>query len=271
MAAEFGWKGRILETTLKRSAESLASKAIKEGAKHIVVCGGDGSVMEVVAAAVNTKVSIGIVPIGTGNLCAQNLNISLDLKEALKTAIKGKKTAIDVGKANGTYFTIMTGVGLDAAMLKEADRGLKNKIGVLAYFYALIKNAFKSRGLYEIKIDKKKKIKVKAKTIMVANMGEIMGGIEVVPHAHPQNGTLKVAILKTKSPLSWLELLFSAAKSSIKDSSHYTLLEGRHIDIHFLNGKRVYECDGNLLPATDRLEIDIFPKSLNVFVPSIKI
>jgi diacylglycerol kinase family enzyme len=224
--------------------------------------------MEVVATAVNKKVKIGIVPLGTGNLFAQNINISLDLKEAFHTALFGVETKIDVGKANGTYFAIMAGMGLDAAMLKDANRETKNNLGALAYVLSACKNIFNPSNSYELKIDHKQPFTVKAKSIIVGNMAEISAGIKVVPNAHPQTGTLKIGVLKTHSIVSWIELLFTAVKSSVKDSNYYTLLEGSHIEIKSLRGKRMYECDGNLFPATEKMEIDIYPHSLKIVAPS---
>ena len=117
-ANELGWTGELTETTLKKTATAIAEKAISEGKKHIVVCGGDGTVMEVLGVAANKDSVVGVVPLGTGNLFAQNLHISSDIKEAMHTALKGKILQIDLGKANGTFFSIMTGIGLDAEMLR---------------------------------------------------------------------------------------------------------------------------------------------------------
>jgi YegS/Rv2252/BmrU family lipid kinase len=269
-AKELGWKGELHETTLKTSALKIAQKAIKEGAKHIVVCGGDGTVMEVITAAMGTPVKIGVVPFGTGNLFAQNLNLSLDVKESLKTALSGKEQLIDVGKANDTYFSIMAGMGMDTDMLKGADRDLKKKFGIGAYILSILKSFYKPPRTYNVTIDNNVKKRIRARSILVANMGKIHGGIELVPHAHPQNGTLQIGVIRARRILSWLNLVFNALAGKIHKSPHYTLLQGKYVEIESLKGPQSYECDGNVFPPCRTLFITIYPSSVHVLVNDIK-
>ncbi len=265
IARSFGWQGEIVETSKKKNAGEIAAAGIKKGITHIVACGGDGTIMEVLSEVVNKPIVVGIVPLGTGNLFAQNLNLPVKIENALHTALFGTITKIDVGQANGTYFSIITGMGLDADMIKKADRDLKNKLGIFAYIIALIQSLKKPRERYRISVDNKEEKIVKAKSIIVANMGRITGGIKAVPHAHPQNGTLHIGVIQANSFRSWLSIISNTLlKGDINKSSKYTLLKGTNIVISPLSGPQVYECDGELFPPTAALKITIIPTGVTI-------
>jgi YegS/Rv2252/BmrU family lipid kinase len=263
-AKELGWKGKIIETTRKRNGGTIAAEQIKNGANHIVVCGGDGTIMEVLQEVVSTNVTLGIVPLGTGNLFAQNLNITGSLRTNVQTSLFGKLQRIDIGQANGTYFAVIAGIGFDAEVMRQAKRRLKSKFGLLAYVVAVFKSYNRTSGKYKITIDGKESFTFRAKTILFANMGKIQGGIELVPNAHYQSGFLSVGILQTSSLPSWMNALGNALIGNVNKSPHYTLMQGKHFEVVSLRGPKPYQCDGNYFPSTKKLSVDIYPKSLAI-------
>lgn len=266
LARDLGWVGNYIETTSEKTATNIASKEIAKGIKHIVVCGGDGTIMEALDAVSGKKVAMGIVPLGTGNLFARNLSIPLETKEAMGIALWGNQQTIDVGRANGTLFSVIAGIGLDAQVMQETNREMKNKFGLAAYAITILKGLRDRPSSYKITLDNKKPFIVRAKTVMAANMGKLMGGMEIVPSTHPQSGSFQLGILNARSLTSWLNLLLHSLRGSIDNSSHYEIYNARHIVIESLSGKKFYECDGNHFPLTQKLTIDILPKNVTVMV-----
>jgi diacylglycerol kinase (ATP) len=262
LASTLGWKGGIVETTKNQGADTIINQGLKKGLTHFVVCGGDGSISQAVSALAQKPALLGVVPGGTGNLFVQNLSLPLDPQDALKIALTGTPSCIDVGVANGTYFTIMTGMGLDAKMVRDADRQLKNRIGILAYLGALIKNISQPPVRYTIAIDQKTAKSYVAKSVMVANLGRIHGGLEVVPHTDPQNGTLKVGLIQASGFWPWVNIITHGLRGHIDHSPQYTLLEGSHIVIKCQSKPQPFECDGSDFPAVSELVVDIMPQSL---------
>jgi phosphoglycolate phosphatase len=267
-AKKHKWTGKYIETSKTVTAKQIAQNEVKEGTKHIIVCGGDGTVMEVLEVLLHTDVALGIIPLGTGNLLAKNLSLPLDIEEATNVAFFGNHRQIDVGKVNEIYFSIITGMGLDAKIMGETKREMKDKWGVFAYVVTTIKSLRYRSTKYKVTLDKKKEFTVKAKTILASNMGKIMNGIEVVPSADPQSGSLRLGIIKPQTAKSWINLFSHAFFGKIENSPHYDVYEAKHIKILSLNGKREFQADGNHFPATDTLEIEIYPKSLQVRVRS---
>jgi diacylglycerol kinase (ATP) len=265
-AKKLGWEGEIAETTLKKTAKHITEKAINKGTKHIVVCGGDGTIMEVLKAAFKKPVKIGVVPLGTGNLFARNLKIPNDTKDAIEVALFGQVQKIDVGDANGNFFSITTSMGVDVGMIKDANRELKNKFGFLAYVFAAIKNVNKKPDLYSIIIDGNKTKPMKAKSIMISNMGKLPGNIKFVPTANPVSGRLSIGIILANDTKSWASIFFNALRGNVNKSFHYKLYKGKNIEVIPLKGPRPYQCDGDLFPPASKLKVKIFPSSVNVCV-----
>lgn len=268
LATELGWVGKYIETTKEISATEIAKKEVKSGVKHIVACGGDGTIMMVLEAMIDKDVVLGIIPLGTANILARNLSIPLETKEAMSTALYGNRHQIDVGQANKNYFCIIAGIGVDADVMRTANRKMKDKWGLFAYFIASFKSLNNKSGKFEITLDNKESFTVKAKTILASNMGKLMGGLEIVPEADPRSGSLQLGIIKARSFKAWVSIIIHALTGRIDSSNHYDIYTAKKIEISLLNGKKYYQCDGDHFPPTDHLSITIFPKAVNVMVPT---
>jgi diacylglycerol kinase (ATP) len=79
-------------------------------------------------ALVGSDATIAIIPAGTANLLAHNLGIPHDLTEAVRIGFHGQDRQLDLGRVNGEHFAVLAGVGLDADMIRDADRGLKTRL-----------------------------------------------------------------------------------------------------------------------------------------------
>src|SRR5215211_813969 len=121
------------EVPKSRKAGKRARAALKEGADLVFVWGGDGTVQRCLDALSGSDATVAIVPAGTANLLATNLGIPEDLPEAVRIGFHGRRRKLDLGVVNGEHFGVMAGVGFDAAMIRDADRSLKNRLGRFAY------------------------------------------------------------------------------------------------------------------------------------------
>ena len=136
----------VAETEANRRAGEQARHAISAGMERIIVCGGDGTVFDVLQGMAGTKASLGIIPFGTGNILAQNLKIPKDPAAAAQWILAAKPRDIPLGKINfcapngegrqDWYFAMSAGMGVHAAMMTAAQRAKKNRSGRAAYFVA---------------------------------------------------------------------------------------------------------------------------------------
>ena len=121
------------EVPKSKFAPKEVGELIDDGVDLLFVWGGDGMVQRCIDAIGKAPVTLAIVPAGTANLFASNLGIPKDLEQAVRIGLKGHRRTLDVGSINGERFAVMAGNGFDAAMIRGADGGMKDRLGRLAY------------------------------------------------------------------------------------------------------------------------------------------
>jgi YegS/Rv2252/BmrU family lipid kinase len=234
--------------------------------ERILVSGGDGTVMEAARAVAGTGVALAVLPGGTGNLLSLNLELPTETEAAMRLALTGEARPIDAGCANGDVFLIMAGMGLDARMVRDAQRKLKDRLGVLAYFVAALRNVGRPAVRYTITIDGRR-IRRRAHTVMVANLGRITGGIELVPAADPEDGQLEVIIARAESLIAMAGLAWRALRGTIDQDPRVEIHRGREIVIETPRPQPV-QLDGNEAPPTARLEVRVQPRAVPIVRPA---
>lgn len=262
LAREAGLTCDLTETDEREGATPLAREALADGMERLIVSGGDGSVTEAAGVVAGTEAVLAVVPGGTGNLLAVNLGLPTDAAEAMRLALSGPVGHVDVGRANGSAFLIMAGMGADARMIQDADRDLKNKLGPVAYFVAAWRNRRRSRAAYRITVDGRV-IRRHAQTVMVANLGRVTGGVELVPDASPTDGLLEVAVLRARTPLDLIHVGLDALLGRPRRRDLLEIHRGRHIVIETPHPQPV-QLDGNEAGSTRRLEVRVDPGALRL-------
>src|ERR1700754_110371 len=119
----------VMETGENRAAGPKAKRAVAEGYDAIVVCGGDGTIFDVIQGLAGSTVPLGIIPFGTGNVMAQNLRPSRDPVEAARRILGSYPIRVPLGKitcCEQTWlFAMAAGMGVHAALMSEARRSGK--------------------------------------------------------------------------------------------------------------------------------------------------
>jgi YegS/Rv2252/BmrU family lipid kinase len=271
LARAAGLDAALAETDRERGAELLARKAVTDGMERLLACGGDGTATEAADVLAGTGVALAVLPGGTGNLLALNLGIPSETGAAWRLALSGEPRAVDVGRANGHVFLIMAGMGLDAHMVHDADRELKERLGALAYVVATLRNLRRPSTRYAITIDGRRIFR-RARTVLVANVGRITGGLELVPGADPEDGRLDVVILRAQGLRDLAVLALGALfgrPPTLRGASSDPLLEmhqGREIVVEAAQPQPV-QLDGNEAGFTTRLRVCVEPGTLRLVCP----
>jgi len=213
-----GWASPIwFETTEEDAGQAVTGSAIRRGATVVIVAGGDGTVRAAAEALRGTGVAMTVVPSGTGNLLARNLDLPLtSMDAAVAAAFTGNDRTIDLGIAEITRsdgsseehaFLVMAGLGLDAKMIKNTSTKLKKAVGWLAYIDGI------ARSLPELKpvrvtyrFDENPKKTMSVHTIIVGNCGVLPGGFLLMPDADPDDGVLDVAALRPRGAFGWAKV-----------------------------------------------------------------
>ncbi len=134
----------VQPTESPETAAAQACKAIDNGHDALIVCGGDGSVNDVLSAVAGKSVALGVIPLGTGNGLANDLGLPRDPAKAAMALASAETRSVAVprleytqgdGKVAFRHFIVGAGVGADAYMLYRLTLGLKRRWGMAAYYF----------------------------------------------------------------------------------------------------------------------------------------
>ena len=274
------------ETEEDDPGKSATQAALDAGAEVIIAAGGDGTVRAIAGhlAEIGSSAELGIVPLGTGNLLARNLDVPLNsLGEAMDRAFNGTAREIDMGWVEVTLpqgmnrepFVVMAGFGIDAHMITETNDDLKDKAGWLAYVESLGR-AVSASDVMEINLSRGGEPigHESAHTLIVGNCGTLQGGITLLPDADPTDGELDVLILKAEGVAGWLDTMKNMVwdnglrKMMAKDESAQSSESAAHQRISSLTIEleqpRIVEVDGDEVGETNRIDVTIKPAALRV-------
>jgi len=199
-----------LFTTVDDAGGGAAKHALDAGADVVVAIGGDGTVRAVAETLAGTGVPLGIIPMGTGNIFARNMDLPLgDIPALLRIALDGRDAATDVGRVilnrgpkgpdEEHMFLVMAGVGFDAEMVAGADERLKRRLGWLAYFFAAIKHLGARRIQAAVSVDGSPEVEGQMRTVLFANVGRLPGGLILAPDANAEDGLLDAVTLDARA------------------------------------------------------------------------
>jgi diacylglycerol kinase (ATP) len=254
------------EVPKSRKAPKRVKRALDEGAELVIAWGGDGTVQRCLDVLAGTGVPLGIVPAGTANLLATNLGIPGDIEEAVETALHGARRAIDVGRLNGERFGVMAGAGLDAAMIRDADAGLKDRVGRIAYVWTGARNIESKPFKAKIKVDGSTWFTDRTSCILVGNVGSLFGGIEAFDDARPDDGMLELGVVTAESRLEWARTIARTAVGTTAKSPFVQITRARTIEVE-LSRKVLYELDGGDREKVKSFAIEVEPGAVDICVP----
>jgi YegS/Rv2252/BmrU family lipid kinase len=258
-----------LETTKEDPGQGMTAKAVAEGVDLVMAQGGDGTVMACVTGLAGTEVPLAVLPGGTGNLLATNFDIPSELEEAVEIALDGDRVRLDVAAMDDDRFVVMGGIGFDAAMLRDADPELKERLGAVAYVLSGVKHLRRRPTRFRLRLDDRPPIDRTGQGVLIGNLGRLQGGLPVMPDARPDDGLLDVAVLKTRTLLDWLGLAARVLLRRRREDPQLELFQAGRIEIHCDRPQPV-ERDGDPVGSRDHLVVEVVPAALTLCVPKRK-
>jgi YegS/Rv2252/BmrU family lipid kinase len=253
------------ETSTEQPGGGLVRQAVRAGAQLVFVCGGDGTVRSCAGALAGTDVPMAVLPGGTGNLLAANLGIPTDTAAAARLAIDGGRRRIDVGVVDGEVFTVMAGMGFDAHLLDATPEPLKARLGWFAYLLGGARRLHDRPMRVTVALDDRPPLRRRARSVLVANVGRLQGGLDLLPDAQPDNGTVDVAIVTPRSLTDWARL-GTALLLRKSRPPRMEVHRCRQVTVRSI-GPQARELDGDLIATSARLHATLRPRSLTVCVP----
>ena len=264
------------------SGSALTRQAVARGCDAVIVCGGDGTVHEVMQAVVGTDVALGVVPMGTANALASDLGISRSPEKAIHELLRAEPTPVPVGRitfrdSDGSpvsrYFTVAAGIGADALLMARMDPVLKRRLGYLLYiieafriwvshsfplFHATFANGHGKPRVLEAS---------QLLAVRVRSFGGVLG--ELAPGATLHGQKLCLLAFKTRSRLRYLRFLLAVLFNRHSFSNQIELVAADTVECLPRKGSRtrVYvEADGELLGELPA-RIELAAETLTLLIP----
>jgi diacylglycerol kinase (ATP) len=259
----------VVSTTETSPGAQQAREAVAAGADTVLAWGGDGTVRCVAEGLRDTEVALGILPAGTGNLLARNLGIPLSLRDAARVAFTGRERRIDIidiGLGGSVAVsTVMAGLGFDAVLI-DAPEDLKSAIGPSAYALNAVKLLGHRSMRVGVSIDDQPPRWFNARSVLVANVGGLVAGLDAVPEAEVTDGLLHVVVLPLATPVDWAR---TGARLALRrggvDGSRYHF-SGSSAWI-VTRDDQPRQVDGDVVAPGRRIQARVCPRALAVRVP----
>jgi diacylglycerol kinase (ATP) len=275
----------VLETTEHDVGYGQARDALERGVDLVCALGGDGTVRAVAQELVGTGMPLGLLPGGTGNLLARNLELPVDsLERAFEVALTGRNRHVDaawmtldpadleleehVGEGSTAgqrrhAFFVMAGLGLDAAIMDSTSEQLKNRIGWGAYVPAGFKNFLRERFKVTLTIDDGHEESQRARMVVIGNCGKITGGIDLLPDAEPDDGMLDVIVLAPRGLGQWVSVAGRVITKSDRTTAHISRYRGARTRVSLDDPQRV-QVDGDIIGEARKVACEVQPRALIV-------
>lgn len=277
ICARHAWAEPLwLETTVEDPGTGQARAAVEAGVDLVCPLGGDGTVRAVAAGLVGGRVPLGLLPGGTGNLMARNLGLPVDsLEEALHIALTGRDHAVDVGSINVVapeetqdaakdyYFLVMAGLGFDADVMAAMDEELKSKVGWAAYLVSGLQQVQGEHFAATVAFDDGEPSEVEVRSIMLGNCGKVQLGVELLPDARVDDGTLDAMLLSPDGVAGWAGIVGSFMTKTSRGNKDVAHRQFTSATIALATPQEL-ELDGDSIGAASLVTVSVRPRALTI-------
>lgn len=262
-----GMQVAVLEGGSAQGSLQLARQAVTDGVDALIACGGDGTVHCALQAVAGTDVTLGIIPVGTGDDIARALELPLnDVTAAADVIADGRTRDVDYGlitAADGVeraYLAVMS-AGFDSEVTERANN-LKWPTGSSRYLVATVAELGVFKPVeFRITVDDQALVS-EGMMLAVGNGSSYGGGMYVCPRALPDDGELDLTFLTRTSKLTFLKTFPSVFKGTHIHHPTVRTLRGRHLHIE-ADGQTAY-ADGERVGPLP-VDVQVVPRGLKVF------
>jgi len=260
-----GIDGRVHLTERPFHAGELARAAVAAGVRGVIAWGGDGTINEVGSALAGTGVILGIIPAGSGNGFAHELELPPEPARALEIALRGKPRPVDAGELEGRLFFNIAGIGFDAVVAEQFNAQPLGRRGLGPYVRIGLRETFRYRAAhYRVLLDGEE-FHTNALLIAFANGREYGNHIRLAPHARLDDGKLEAIVAEDRGPLARLWAGRHLAMGTADKAARLTVrsIESARIET---DGEMLYHVDGEIGRASGSISVRIRPRLLIVRV-----
>lgn len=273
-----GWQIEIKQTAYAEHGIELARAAVQNQHQVVIAAGGDGTIRDVIQGLIGSDTILAIVPCGTGNTFARDLNLMghglrrNHYSEMARRLLDGVVQKMDVGLCNGELTWFMTlGVGVDSLAVQEIEprnysSWVSRRFNKLIYVYKGLKSLRTFPGMHATVTVDGQTVSGEFVLITVNNTRRYAGYVLLNPKAMLDDGLVEVWMLRGRRKRDmvkhFLRIVIGRHSAS---NSDVMMLQGSHIHIE-TPGMMPFQYDGDLGGAGG-FEVEVRKQAVRVLVP----
>ncbi len=256
--------GAVCSELQRLGVEIVENEASKQGIDAIVVAGGDGTLVRQIPLALELGVPIGLVPLGTFNDLARNLQIPVDVEGACGVIATGRTRTVDVACVNGIFYLTEASIGISSRLARLQRPEEKQRFGLLAIVGSVLRATRHARPfLAEITYDGKRE-RLKAVQLTVAN-SQRFGGFIAVEDAAIDDGWLDLYAVNIENVTQLFSVVGTIAAGQRRSTRDLRTLRSTAFDVWTRRPHRI-SADGE--PAgTTPARFEILRSALRILAP----
>ncbi len=262
-----GWSVERRHTRYPGHARELAVEAAARGVAVVLVCGGDGTINEVINGIAGTGTAMAVIPAGTINLWAREVGIPTSPLAAVRVLESGERREVDLGRANGRHFLMLVSAGTDSSAIHAVTPLAKRRWGRSAYVAAGLYDLFRRGGRQMTVIADDERFSGNT-LVAIAGNTRLYGGVMLAAYrARVDDGLLDLCLYGGRH---WGHLAVHAVRTRFLRhdlARNVVYRQVRHIRIESEQPVPL-QLDGEPFGLTPA-EIEIVPGALFVIVPPV--
>jgi len=269
-----GIETELKNTTAAGEATAMARRAVDESRQLVIVCGGDGTVNEVVNGLALSRVPLAVLPAGTANVLAKELRLPWNLPRAAERIVTAPYRRIALGLATPErssgeprYFLSVAGAGADGALVSAVRPEIKHKAGILAYWQEGLRQLTK----YDFPMFRTSMagngINIDASLVIVGRTKHYGGPFKITTEADLLQPEFELAFVTTRSAWRYISYLPLIWAGKLRGARYVRFFKTNSLQCATHNGSEVQiQVDGE--PA-GRLPVEfrIVPDALTLAIP----
>jgi len=243
-----------------------ARSAIKERVPLLIVGGGDGTINAVAGLLANSRTALAVLPLGTGNEFARDLQIPMTIEGACEIVTKGRTIHVDLGKVQDRFFVNIVTAGLSTKIAEQLTNPMKKQFGRFAYAFAVFGGLRNLRAFQATLTTENGKSEFECLQIVIGNGRLHAGPFPVLPDARLRAGKFSIYALKGNRRSEFIRYAL------MLPGGHHASLGEIHTE-HARKGTLVTSprvktiVDGELFDRTP-ISFEALPSALKVMVPA---
>ncbi len=247
----------------------LTKRAVKEERTPIVAGGGDGTINAVASELAGTERVLGVLPLGTLNHFAKDLNIPLDLESAARVCVAGHAAQVDVGEVNGRIFLNNSSLGLYPAIVRHREQQ-QQRLGRgkwPAFFWALL-TVLRRYPFLSVRLSvDDREMSRRTPFVFIGNNEYEMENFNLGARSCIDKGQLSLYVAHRTGRLGLLRLALGALFGGLRKQQDFDAVCTKEIWIETRHSRLRVATDGEVTMMDTPLHYRVRPGALRVLVP----